>query len=177
MLLVAVIDSYAMQIIEVVKCRSRRVTFDAMAATQAPATTDRRDAADEAWDLMSRILFAQRGRMLAIAGELDLHPQQLFALKHLEEPTPMGALADRLHCDSSNVTGIVDRLEKRGLVERRSDGRDRRVKLLVLTEEGERVRSQVLARMSQPAPEIAALSAADQRALRDILRRAFDAAA
>src|SRR3954470_21723301 len=143
-----------------------------MTATPAATHADRRTAADEAWDLMSRILFAQRRRVLAIAGELDLHPQQLFALKHLEQPTPMGALADHLHCDSSNVTGIVDRLEKRGLVERRSDERDRRVKLLVLTDEGERVRSELLARMSEPAPEIAALSPADQRALRDILRRA-----
>src|SRR3954469_5098528 len=127
-----------------------------MAATQAPTATDRRGAADEAWELMSRILFAQRGRRMTIAGELDLHPQQLFALKHLADPTPMGALAEHLHCDSSHVTGIVDRLEKRVLVERRSDGRDRRVKLLVLTGEGERVRSQVLARMNEPAPEIAA---------------------
>jgi DNA-binding MarR family transcriptional regulator len=123
---------------------------------------------------MSKIIFAQRGRMLAIASELDLHPQQLFALKHLGEPLPMGALAELLHCDNSNVTGLVDRLEKRGLAERRSDEHDRRVKLLVLTEDGEQVRERLLARMAEPAPEIAALSAADQRALRDILRRAFD---
>lgn len=146
------------------------------APTSVPSGTERRGAADEAWELMSRILFAQRGRMIAIAGELDLHPQQLFALKHLDAPLPMGALADQLHCDSSNVTGIVDRLEKRGLVERRSDERDRRVKLLVLTDEGQRVRGLLVARMSQPPPEIAALSSADQRALRDILHRAFDAA-
>ena len=147
-----------------------------MAATTASARPPRASASDEAWELMSRILFAQRGRMIAIASELDLHPQQLFALKHLDGPLPMGALADYLHCDSSNVTGIVDRLEKRGLVERRSAERDRRVKLLVLTDEGERVRTELVARMSEPAPEIAALSPADQRALRDILRRAFDAA-
>ena len=147
----------------------------AMAATTAPAPT-RRAPADEAWELMSRLIFAQRGRMLSIAAELDLHPQQLFALKHLDGPLPMGALADYLHCDSSNVTGIVDRLEKRGLVERRSAEHDRRVKLLVLTGEGKRLRQRLVERMSEPAPEIAALSAADQKALRDILRRAFAAA-
>jgi DNA-binding MarR family transcriptional regulator len=147
-----------------------------MAAPTAPIRTHRKDAADEAWELMSRILFAHRGRVIGIAAELDLHPQQLFALKSLEQPTPMGALAEKLFCDSSNVTGIVDRLEKRGLVERRSAERDRRVKLLVLTAEGQRVRAELIARMSEPAPEIAALSPADQRALRDIMRRAFDAA-
>jgi len=147
-----------------------------MAAPPAPAPARRATVAGEAWELMSRILFAQRGRIIGIAAEMDLHPQQLFALKHLDGPLPMGALADHLHCDSSNVTGIVDRLEKRGLVERRSAERDRRVKLLVLTDAGERIRAELVARMSEPAPEIAALSSADQRALRDILRRAFDSA-
>ena len=37
------------------------------------------------------------------------------------EPMPMSALADALHCDNSNVTGIVDRLEAAGLAERRAE--------------------------------------------------------
>ena len=36
----------------------------------------------------------------------------------LEEPMPMGELARRLDCDTSNITGIVDRLETRGLITR-----------------------------------------------------------
>ncbi len=133
-----------------------------------------RDPAREAWELLAELFVAQRGRMLSIASELELNPPQLLTLQWLEEPLPMGELAGRLHCDSSNVTGIVDRLETRGLVERRADERDRRVKLLVLTEEGQRLRELVVGRMHEPPPAITGLSRPDQQALRDIMRRAVD---
>lgn len=131
------------------------------------------DPAREAWELLGKLFFAQRSRMLSIASELELNPPQLLALQWLEKPLPMGELAGHLHCDNSNVTGIVDRLEKRGLVERQPDERDRRVKLLVLTEEGQRMRELFVGRMHEPAPAITALSRDDQRALRDILSRAL----
>jgi DNA-binding MarR family transcriptional regulator len=85
----------------------------------------------------------------------------------------MNELAEALSCDASNVTGLVDRLEGRGFLERRAAPRDRRVKTLVLTAEGIEVRKRVMARMSEPPAPIARLSARDQRALRDILRRAI----
>ena len=134
---------------------------------------DRQSTAAEAWSLIADVFGSQRRRFLAIAQEFDLAPQQMGALKHLAEPMPMSELAGALMCDSSNVTGIVDRLEDRGLVERRPAPGDRRVKLLVLTDEGQRVRGELVKRMSEPPPALAALSLKDQRALRDILRRAF----
>ena len=126
----------------------------------------------EAWGLIADLFTSHRGRFLAIAHEFDLAPQQMGAIKHLGEPMPMSELAGHLACDSSNVTGIVDRLESRGLVERQPAPHDRRVKMLVLTDEGQRVRGELVKRMCEPPPQLAALSAADQRALRDILRRA-----
>ena len=51
----------------------------------------------------------------------------------------MRKLAQKLKCEPSNVTGIVDRLEARGLVERRPDPADRRVKLAAATDEGRRM--------------------------------------
>jgi DNA-binding MarR family transcriptional regulator len=72
------------------------------------------------------------------------------------------------------VTGIVDRLEKRGLVERRSAEGDRRVKALTLTPAGVELREEVMALMSEPPEAIASLSVADQRVLRDILARAVE---
>ena len=89
-----------------------------------------------------------------------------------DRPRPMRELADELFCDASNVTALADRLEAKGLVERRPDPGDRRVKALALTSEGRSVREQVFEVMSEPPPPIAALPVADQRALRDILRRA-----
>ncbi|HEX2127331.1 MAG TPA: MarR family transcriptional regulator, partial [Thermoleophilaceae bacterium] len=81
----------------------------------------RPDAAAEAWGLLLQLFFAHhRPRLIELGHELDLAPQQMIALKSLDEPRPMSALAGMLACDSSNVTGIVDRLESRGLVERQS---------------------------------------------------------
>jgi MarR family transcriptional regulator, organic hydroperoxide resistance regulator len=89
-------------------------------------------------------------------------------------PQKMSDLAQVLFCDNSNVTGIVDRLEERGLVRREAAEGDRRVKLLVLTEEGNRVREEITKRMAEPPAAIASLSETDQKALRDILKRALE---
>ena len=131
--------------------------------------------AAEAWGLIHELFMSQKGRFVAIAQEFDLTPIQMGAVRNLdpERPVPMSELAGALHCDASNVTGIVDRLEARGLVERRSADRDRRVKMLALTDEGARVREALVKRMSQPPQPLAGLTAAEQRSLRDILRRAL----
>ena len=85
----------------------------------------------------------------------------------------MSELATALRCDNSNVTGIVDRLEARGLVERRPGERDRRVKMLEVTPEGEELRRRLHDRLSRPPEPLASLGEEDARALRDILARAL----
>jgi DNA-binding MarR family transcriptional regulator len=131
---------------------------------------------EEAWSLMGRLFWEMRPRMLKVAAELGLTPPQMFALRALDpgSPMPMRELATLLHCDSSNVTGLVDGLEAQGLVERRSAVRDRRVRMLAVTERGVQVRERLEETMQQVPPALASLSAGDQRALRDILRRALD---
>ena len=62
--------------------------------------------------------FARPAADLELWREFDLMPPQQIVLGLLDEPRPMGELAPQMHCDSSNMTGIVDRLEERGLVER-----------------------------------------------------------
>jgi DNA-binding MarR family transcriptional regulator len=89
----------------------------------------------------------------------------------------MGRLACALGCDASNVTGIVDRLEQRGLIERRPSERDRRVKVLVVTDQGAEVRRALMIRLGEPPQAIAALSPADRKRLAGILRRALSQAA
>ena len=135
-----------------------------------------RTPAEEAWALLWRIMQANKPRMIELARELDFSPVQLHSLRMLEPgvETPMRALAQQLFCDPSNVTGIVDRLEARGLIERRSLETDRRVKIIRLTPEGQRVRAEVVERMSAPPEEIAALPVESQVALRDALREAAD---
>jgi MarR family transcriptional regulator, organic hydroperoxide resistance regulator len=133
--------------------------------------------AGEAWALMTRLLFRHgKPRFPAIAQELDLHPGQAIALRLLDEPRPMGEMAEAMHCDNSNITGIVDRLEQRGIVERRAAEHDRRVKLIALTPDGKRLREELNRRLAEPPEPLTRLSAADQRALRDVLGRALDTA-
>ena len=133
--------------------------------------------AEEAWALFWRIFSADKSRRMAVMSELGLSFQQSMALSRLEpdEPVPMSALAVALQCDNSNVTGIVDRMEAAGLVERRSFEGDRRVKAVALTPLGESVREQVRRRAGSPPPPIAALSEEDAELLRDVLQRAIDA--
>src|SRR6476619_4956172 len=135
------------------------------------ATRRRPSPASEAWALLHELFHASRRRFLAIASEFELSPPQVRALGVLEpgRPVPMSDLAEALHCDNSNVTGIVD-----GLDERRSATHDRRVKMLVVTERGAEVRDRLAERLEEAPPPLAGLTPEDQRALRDIMRRALD---
>ena len=134
-----------------------------------------KDPGAEAWELMFELLKGAKRERFQLGQEYGLSPMQLGALSSLEpdRELPMSSLADALLCDASNVTGIVDRLEARGLIERRAAAHDRRVKLLALTDEGVRVRAEVTRRMHIPPAEIAGLSQADKRALRDVMKRAL----
>jgi DNA-binding MarR family transcriptional regulator len=135
----------------------------------------RTDPGSQAWSLMHWMMVTNKHRLFAMAQEFELAPQQMIALRMLGSgPRKMSDLAQSLFCDNSNVTGIVDRLEERGLVRREAAEGDRRVKLLVLTKEGERMRVEITKRMAEPPPPIASLSEKDQRQLRDILRRAVE---
>jgi MarR family transcriptional regulator, organic hydroperoxide resistance regulator len=132
------------------------------------------DPATEAWELFMELFGLDRPRMLDIQAEYGLKPPQFFALTALDEPAPMSSIASLLRCDRSAVTWITDRLEERGYVERRNDPDDRRVKLLALTEEGMRVREEIRVRLSTPPEALTRLTAAEQRTLRDLLRKALD---
>lgn len=132
--------------------------------------------ASEAWTLMLDFFFAKaRPRMLELWREFDLMPPQQMVLGLLDEPRPMGELAQEMHCDSSNITGIVDRLEERGLVERGAVVGDRRVKLVALTAAGREISAELVRRRAQPPDEIAALSEAELRKLRQIFAKALGA--
>src|SRR5689334_20692131 len=126
--------------------------------------------AAEAWSLLEELIVATKAKFMSLAREFELAPPQLYALRALEpdSPLPMSELAGCLHLDNSTVTGIVDRLEERGLVERRTAAHDRRVKMLVVTDAGAEVRARVMERWAQVPTPLSGLSAEDQVALRDI---------
>jgi DNA-binding MarR family transcriptional regulator len=130
------------------------------------------DLAREAWGMLAALVYPPR--FLDIARKLGLTPATLGALARLEEPRTMGEIAELLRCDPSNVTGIADALEERGLGRRRPSTLDRRVKVIELTAKGERMRERVIAELSVPPGWLQALSPADQRALRELLGRAHE---
>ena len=132
--------------------------------------------AQEAQKYFFELGMVHRTKVGAELGRLGLSFSQAHALRLLdpEKPMPMSALAERLFCDASNVTGIADRLEARGLVRRQSAEGDRRVKALTITPKGIELREQVVELMTQPPEAIAALSEDDQLVLRDILARAVE---
>src|SRR5215468_6360590 len=127
----------------------------------------------EAWKLLMKLFFTQRADLPTLAAEFDLSPAQCHVLHLIEpdQPVPMGQIAESLACDASNVTGLVDRLEARGLVRRQPSAGDRRVKALELTPAGVRLRSTVFERMTRPPESLARLSADEQRMLVKILKR------
>ncbi|MEU1078144.1 MULTISPECIES: MarR family transcriptional regulator [unclassified Streptomyces] len=87
------------------------------------------------------------------------------------EPVPMRHIARKLKCEPSNVTGIIDRLEARGLVERRPDPADRRVKLAAPTEAGLRTATALRDSLDFAREPLAQLSKDERTVLRDLLRR------
>jgi len=137
-------------------------------------TSGKTELASEAWTAMLEFFFLKgRPRMLELWREFDLMPPQQMMLGLLDEPKPMGELARHMHCDNSNITGIVDRLSERGLVERRAAEGDRRVKLIALTDSGRELREELARRRAIPPDELAALPEADLRRLREIFSAAL----
>jgi len=132
-----------------------------------------RDLAAEAWRPLARFFFETSQHRSEILRAHGLTPNDAKALWALgtEQGQTMGALADRWLCDASNATWIVDRLEERGLAERRADPSDRRVKLVVLTQAGVEARRRLMDLMFEPPPELLTLDRADLEALRDALAK------
>ncbi|MEV4511739.1 MarR family transcriptional regulator [Dactylosporangium sp. NPDC049525] len=108
---------------------------------------------------------------------LGLTPAGARALLQLDpdRAVPTRVLAERLCCDPSNVTSFVDRLEESKLIERRTDPDDRRVKTLVVTEAGRRVRQEMADIIATTPPSLLALTPDEQRTMRDLLNKAWAA--
>lgn len=116
---------------------------------------------------------AQFGRTAGVLQRLGLTPGHMKALLVLDpgEPRPMSSLAQLFACDASTVTWIVDRLEERGLVERRGLATDRRVKTVALTPLGVRTKAELEKRLYEPPAELLALDRGVLEALHDVLTR------
>jgi len=125
---------------------------------------------------MYEVFKASKPFMEVVSSRFDLTPQQVFAIKTLEggKPVTMSDFARMLGCDASNVTSIADKLETRGILERRPSASDRRVKVLMLTSAGLELHGRISDAMQTAPPAIANLSLEDQKELAAIFRRGLD---
>ncbi|MGW1956439.1 MarR family winged helix-turn-helix transcriptional regulator [Streptomyces sp. NPDC001920] len=131
----------------------------------------------EVVDLIGAVVGRYHEEYEEAAAEHALTGAQAKLLSLLSlEPLPMRKLAQKLRCEPSNVTGIVDRLESRGLVERRPDPADRRVKLAAATQEGRQVARGLRESLRFAREPLAGLSDDERLVLRDLLRRMLGAA-
>lgn len=132
----------------------------------------------DAWQLLIRFSFAQKCQVAPLAAELELSPAQCHVLRLLDpdRAIPMRQVAEGLGCDASNVTGLIDRLEVRGLVRRRASEEDRRIKALELTPKGARLRAAFLEGMAAPPEGLERLSVREQQTLVRLLGRLLDQA-
>jgi DNA-binding MarR family transcriptional regulator len=114
-----------------------------------------------------------RQHWAAHAAALGLTAAQVKVLLRLApgEATPMRKLAQQLGYDASNLTTLVDRLAGRGALERQADPTDRRVKALLLTVEGERLRDRFWHNLLTDAGPLAPLGHDDLRTLTRLLAK------
>jgi len=136
---------------------------------QSPKKT----VAADVWRLMIDTAMAQFGQAASILQPLGLTPGHLKLLMQIEpgEGRPMGSLAHTFQCDASTMTWLVDRLEERGLVERRMLPTDRRVKAVALTALGVKTKAELLEQFYEPPAELCALDRDSLEGLRDALTK------
>ena len=132
-----------------------------------PRTRTGDQLAADAWRALLDFFISNRDRHLELAAKVGLTMGSMKTLLSLDpdEPKSMRALAEDWKCDASNVTWLVDRLEERQLVERRTSPIDRRVKTVALTPAGVAMKVELLEQMYQPPDALRSLPRADLEAL------------
>ncbi len=132
----------------------------------------------EAWRLLTELFFDRdtQARIRDVHAAIGIAPGVLKSLMHLDSQAglPMRELAQRYGCDASYITTIADELEHHGLARREPHLIDRRVKTLVLTDEGVRTKELLLATLQKPPASLDVLNAAEQRTLRKLVRKMVD---
>src|SRR3954453_15448728 len=101
------------------------------------------DVGHEIIDLLFGFMDSFRERFVALPDAPTLTMPQGHLIMTLDEPVAMRDLAEGMGYDASHITALVDQLEARGLVERRPDPTDRRVKRIVVTPKGDKLRDQI----------------------------------
>jgi DNA-binding MarR family transcriptional regulator len=100
---------------------------------------------DAVWQALVALVMDTRGDWRRGVSEATGLPfSRVRALRRIaKSPMTLRELADAMGCDAPAATVAVNDLEQRGLVERRADAEDRRVKIVSVTAEGKRAMTAV----------------------------------
>ena len=136
-------------------------------ASKRPADQQNWEVADCFFELIGNIAL----RAEHLAQRLSVPVPFIKALHTLDCPMAMKDLGRRMHCDPSFVTLVADMLEKRGLARREPHPADRRVKNLVLTDDGVAMKQRVEAEITAQMPWNQALDAREREQLLALIRK------
>ena len=125
----------------------------------------------ELFDAMAEFLGGLLRRGEKLAGEFGVPVFGLKALHRLGNPVTMKELGRQLHCDPSFVTMIADMLEERGLAKREPNPTDRRLKNLVLTDDGLELKRRLERTLIGQMPWSHALDMSERANLLELLRK------
>ena len=128
------------------------------------------------WQLLQVSFRAKKG-LINMAEAYDLTFVQVYTLCSIapDKPLSMNEIANMLNCDASNVTGIIDRLFSRNYIVRQEKLGDRRVKMVSLTPDGEKLRNQIIAKiLTYHSDSLDKLSSAEKDQLGQLLKKVLD---
>ena len=127
-------------------------------------------------DALSEVVKRAAAFGQGLAQLFGLSVSDLVGLHKLEEPMTMKEMGQRMHCDPSFVTVVINGLEKHGLARRETSERDRRIKNVVLTAEGVSMRQRVEKEFATRMPWADALDTGERECLLKLLRKMITAA-
>src|SRR5574341_663408 len=133
-----------------------------------------RKEARKLWVVLARCFSAFTQTSAQHLKTFDLTPPQFGVLESLAHvgPMKMCEIGSKLLMSGANVTGLVDRLEKKGLVRRVVDAEDRRLFRIHLTEEGSKLIAKIFPLHASHIEEFASvLTSKEKRLLTDLLNK------
>jgi MarR family transcriptional regulator, organic hydroperoxide resistance regulator len=136
-------------------------------ANQSAAEQQTAEVATCFFELMAKII----GEAEQLAQQIGIPMPFIKALHSMDCPLAMKELGKRMHCDPSFVTLVADMLEKRGLARREPYQADRRIKNLVLTDDGLALKHRIDTEISARMPWSRALDDDERSQLLALIRK------
>lgn len=127
---------------------------------------------EQSYLVLIKFLMLSKHRLLNLGAQHGVSGVQAITLFLLDQPRPMNGFKKIYNCDASNVTGIVDGLEEKGLAKRYEHHEDRRIKMVKLTARGQKLRSALISNLTtRENPLLSKLNAQELKTLTELLQK------